>query len=130
MKNSKKKRKFRVIHLFLILLGAFIMVNWYYWQQAFSIPFAKASWFAGINDSERPTVRQRMLEDIQSRLVQPGMARTEIITALGNSDTDEYFREHDLVYWIGPDPSYIDSEWLVIDFDEEDKLVSTAVVID
>jgi uncharacterized protein YpmB len=127
--NSKKKRKFRVIHLFLILFGAFIMVNGYHWW-TFSKPFDKAEWIAGINDTESPTLRKKMLKNIQSRLLQPGMTQMEIIETLGSSDTDEYFREHDLVYWIGPDSSYIDSEWLVIDFGEEGKLVSTAVVTD
>jgi len=51
---------------------------------------------------------------------------------LGNSDSEFYFPEYELVYWLGPEGGImgIDSEWLAIDLDENGNLLSTNIVTD
>lgn len=71
-----------------------------------------------------------MLKDIRRNVLRIGMTENEIIETLGDSDSDEYFRGYDFVYWIGPDSSYIDSEWLVLKLDEDGKLHLTDIVTD
>lgn len=127
--NSKIHRRFKLIHFVLILVAInAIIIGFYRWT--FSKPFDQSLWLAGINDIDSPTIRKRMLRDVRRNVLTPGTSLNEIVRTLGNSDTEDYFRGYDLVYWIGPDSSYIDSEWLVITLDEDNKLVETAILTD
>lgn len=52
-----------------------------------------------------------------------GMAKDDVNALLGNPTTTEYFKEDEnYVYYLGPErgPIRIDSEWLVISFNEKD----------
>ncbi len=124
-----KQRKFKLVHLILIVAAVnAIVIGYYRWT--FSKPFDQSQWLEGINDTNTPTVRKRMLRDIRRTVLRPDISREEIIQQLGDSDTDEYFRGYGLVYWVGPDSSYIDSEWLVITLDEDGKFVQSAIMSD
>ena len=48
-----------------------------------------------------------------------GTTRSAMLTLLGPDCECAYFKEWDLVYWLGPDRSFLslDSEWLVVRFD-------------
>ena len=45
-----------------------------------------------------------------------GLSRPQVLALLGPAHGFGYFREYDLVYWLGPErgPFRIDSEWLLI----------------
>ena len=45
-----------------------------------------------------------------------GLSRDSVERLLGPRDSTDYFREWDLVYWLGPERGFlrIDSEWLVL----------------
>jgi len=49
-----------------------------------------------------------------------GKTREEVTELLGQPSHEGYFRSYDLVYWLGPERSWIsiDSEWLVIKLDD------------
>lgn len=126
---TKRNRKFKLVHLVLIVAAVnAIVIGYYRWT--FSKPFDQTHWLEGINDTDAPTARKRMLRDVRRTVLRPGISREVVIQALGDSDTDEYFRGYGLVYWIGPDSSYIDSEWLVITLDENGKVVESTIMTD
>jgi hypothetical protein len=45
-----------------------------------------------------------------------GLTRQEVVTLLGEPPKTEYFKEFDLVYYLGPERGFmgVDSEWLVL----------------
>lgn len=129
MSNRKQERKSKLFYTLLFFLALNIIVlSFIRWQH--STPYDKAAWLAGINDTYKPTTRRRMLRSIQNEVLQVGTTHAAIVDALGESDTDEYFQDYDFVYWISPDSSLSDSEWLVIELDENGKLVNTAILTD
>ncbi len=72
------------------------------------------------------TVRLNMLDDLLRRYSFEGMTRAEVLDLLGEPEHTGYFREYDLVYWLGPERGWfgVDSQWLTI------RLDSTGVVTD
>jgi hypothetical protein len=68
---------------------------------------------------------------IESRILD-GMTKAEALNLLGEADNPGYFKDWDLVYWLGPErgPISIDSEWLVIRFNNEQKVSEYKVVED
>jgi outer membrane protein assembly factor BamE (lipoprotein component of BamABCDE complex) len=81
-----------------------------------------------IYDEDYP--RLQMIDDVLARLAR-GMSRADVEVLLGEPTDTPYFRQHDLVYWLGQQSGklMVDSSWLVIDFDEG-GLVSARMVTD
>ena len=76
-------------------------------------------------------LRGCMVDDLRRRHPLRGRTRAEVVALLGEPRPTGYFREYDLVYWLGPErsPLGIDSEWLVLRLDGagrvgEDRLVT------
>ena len=67
-----------------------------------------------------------MVDDLLARYKLVGMMRGAVVRLLGEPQPTAYFRDFDLVYWLGPERGLfsIDSEWLVM------KLDSTGTVTD
>ena len=66
------------------------------------------------------TPRQRMLDDVVENIL-PGSTQSEIEILLGESMNTGYFsgNERDLIYVLGAERGFgVDSEWLLIWFDE------------
>jgi hypothetical protein len=77
------------------------------------------------------TPRQKMLRDVVENLL-PGKTRREIEALLGPSSATWYFEDtgRDLIYMTGPErdtPFSIDSEWLLIWLDQNDRFERFAV---
>ena len=97
---------------------------------SYRVPFDSQAWklghtVIGISDIER----FGMAEDLIDSGVLMGKPRAAVIDLLGTPPETPYFREYDLVYYLGSERSYIsiDSEWLLIKFNEYDQ--ATEVVI-
>ena len=60
------------------------------------------------------------------------MSREQAIQILGDPDKTAYFKHWDMVYWLGPERSFIsiDSEWLVFRLDAQKKISEYQVVRD
>jgi hypothetical protein len=60
------------------------------------------------------------------------LSRLDVEKLLGEPTNTRKFKEYDLVYWLGPERGlmHIDSEWLVVRFDEKGVLLSYAIVRD
>ena len=68
------------------------------------------------SDQTRTGVRQKMADRLIARGTLQGMTRTQVFGLLGEPPPTEYFKNWDLVYWLGPERGFIsiDSEWLVV----------------
>ena len=104
------KRISYVILAVLILLFC-IAVSWFgyhaYWSS-----FTPEKWQA------HPDHRASMTEDLLQQHELTGMTEAEVTALLGENDNDRgYFVEKDrFVYWLGDRRTFIDSEWLLVDF--------------
>ena len=76
--------------------------------------------------------RIRMVDDLLKRKNFLGMTREEVTAIVGESDQTSYFSEWDLVYWLGPERSWIsiDSEWLVFGLNKENRVTDYRIVTD
>jgi len=65
-----------------------------------------------------------MADELISSRTLYGKNQEEVIELLGKPSDSGYFRSYDLVYWLGPERSWIsiDSEWLVIKLDDAGKV--------
>lgn len=61
-----------------------------------------------------------------------GKPRAEVLALFGPPDPFGYFRDWDLVYWLGPERGYIgiDSEWLGLRLDEAERVVEVRILAD
>jgi len=70
--------------------------------------------------------RADMLDDFLNRYPLQGKARADVIALLGEPTPTDKWKGTDMIYVLGNDGSYfaIDNEWLVIDLDERQRVVS------
>ncbi|MDX1996745.1 MAG: hypothetical protein SF066_03415 [Thermoanaerobaculia bacterium] len=61
-----------------------------------------------------------------------GRSRTDVLALLGPPSSDGYFRDWGLVYWLGPERGYfgIDSEWLGLRLDAEERVIEARILTD
>jgi hypothetical protein len=78
------------------------------------------------------TLRQRMLDDVLENIL-PGSTQSEIIALLGEpTDTGYFFQSgRDLIYVLGAERGLgVDSEWLLIWFDNSGNFERYEIVVD
>lgn len=70
------------------------------------------------------TVRVWMVDDLLRRYQFKGMTREEVVRLLGEPNTTSYFKNWDMVYWLGYQRGFmgLDYEWLVLRLDEGQKV--------
>ena len=73
-----------------------------------------------------------MVDDLLAGRRLAGLPRAEVVALLGADARTGYFREYDLVYWLGPErgPFSIDSEWLVLRLDQAGRVAEAKLVTD
>jgi hypothetical protein len=84
------------------------------------------------NDPSWPT-RLRMVDDLIAAKRLDGLGRDQVISLLGAADKTSKWQDWDSVYWLGPERRSlfrIDSEWLVIRFDEAGRVATYRIVGD
>jgi hypothetical protein len=77
-------------------------------------------------------VRLAMADRLIARRALNGKTRAEVVEMLGEPPDTGYFRNWDLVYWIGPERGLfgIDSEWLVARLGRDGDVVECRIVRD
>lgn len=81
------------------------------------------------SDTEKVYMVDDLLEDYDIK----EMTKDEVIFLLGTPTTTEYFKvDNNIVYYLGNERGLIsiDSEWLVIDFDESEKVSKYEIITD
>lgn len=73
-----------------------------------------------------------MVDDLLATGRLPGRPRAVVAALLGEPRPTSYFREYDLVYWLGPERGVIsiDSEWLVLTLDAAGRVADARLVTD
>ncbi|MEW6208487.1 MAG: hypothetical protein AB1631_08970 [Acidobacteriota bacterium] len=130
---SSSTRNRKIIFAIVALFGLFSLFLVWAWpiysflssyDRPPSIQFESERWKnKNLEESGHP-IRIQMIDDLISSRMLDGMSKAEILKLLGEADNDGYFKDWDMVYWLGPErsPISIDSEWLVIRFDSEEKV--------
>jgi hypothetical protein len=92
--------------------------------------FDAAAWRAETHLTN--AVRIRMVDDLLRRHNFRGMTRDQVTAIIGEPDKTGYFRDWDMVYWLGPERGFIriDSEWLVFRLDGQKKVADYGIVRD
>jgi hypothetical protein len=137
------KIKRRLIWGLVILVGLFLctgvalvgfmlikpQVDVYLHQDRFDSAVWKSRSRAG--DAMWPA-RLRMVDDLMQQHLLDSQSRARVEELLGPPDQTEYFREWDMVYYLGPErgPIRIDSEWLVLRLSATGKVTEYQIVRD
>ena len=81
---------------------------------------------------QKPYIRLNMIDDVVKNHISKGLDKEEVIKILGKPTDTPYFREYDLVYWLGEEKSFIsiDSSWLVIELNNKNKISGYKLVTD
>jgi hypothetical protein len=100
-----------------------------YWHQR---EFEPVAWRGNDRGDAMWPARLTMVDDLLARHPLRGLSRDSVERLLGPRDSTEYFREWDLVYWLGPERGFfrIDSEWLVLDIGLDGRVSDYRIVRD
>jgi len=84
------------------------------------------------NSHTPASVRLRMADDLVDSKKLIGLTRQEVVARLGEPPKTEYFKEFDMVYYLGPERGFIsiDSEWLVLKLGPEGRVVRATIAND
>jgi hypothetical protein len=90
--------------------------------------FDQAVWL----DQKQEAARLEMADRIVARRMLDGKTRPEVVAMLGEPPKTIYFSDWNLVYRLGDERGYssIDSEWLVVRFDADDRVSEYQIVRD
>ena len=115
----------------LLVFVAFPLVQSTFGGRAGRTAFDRAAWMAADRTDATPS-RVQMIDALLAGTPLRGMTRNQIIELLGEPPETEYFSDWDLVYWLGPERSAVsvDSEWLVLRFNEDSVVTDVAVLSD
>ncbi|RSD28731.1 hypothetical protein [Mesobacillus subterraneus] len=115
MKKSFKVVSWTLLALILmfggLLLGLYLLFS--------SEKFDQEQWLS------QPAERVEMVDNLLAEVQLKGMSREKIISLLGETEEEGYFKEeNNFVYYLGDERGFIsiDSEWLVIWFDNNDRV--------
>jgi hypothetical protein len=127
-----KQRKILVAAM--ICGGALVLGAGVHWHLNYGpVAFDAAIWLRGKQtDSSSKAPRLRMADGLVRSGILLGKTQGEIESMLGPPAETGYFRDFDLVYWLGPERSFIriDSEWLVIRLDDAGRACEVRIVRD
>jgi len=96
------------------------------------LPFVASWWNVDFERGTALKTRYRVADRLVSSGRLSGMARAEVLALLGTPPETDKFKNHGLVYVLGPERGLmsIDYEWLLVDFDSAGKVSTVAVVTD
>ena len=77
-------------------------------------------------------IRGCLVDDLMAHTPIRGRSRADIVALLGEPPQTGYFKDYDLVYWLGPERGLmsIDSEWLVMRLDSTGRVAEFRLVTD
>jgi hypothetical protein len=131
--TSKKLRNILTIAAGILL--ALVASGVMYWGLFFSpTRFDRQTWLDGEKiDFPKTAPRLRMADALVRDAKLIGMTHGEVDALLGpQTDTHLMRSAYEYVYWLGPERGFfgIDSEWLVLNFDENGKVREALIARD
>lgn len=113
-----------------ILAGGYGLVRVTAGDVETGLQFDRETWTSETRIYDEDAPRLAMIDDVLARL-ERGMSREAVTELLGPPTDTPYFRDHDLVYWLGQSRRgmSVDSEWLLVDF-ADGKLSGARVASD
>jgi len=94
--------------------------------------FTSAKWMDSTAAFSSKAIRGCLVDDLLRSHELRGLSRTDIVALIGEPQKTDYFRDYDLVYWLGPERGFIsiDSEWLVMRLDSLGRVSEYRLVTD
>jgi len=114
----------------VFVLGAVALIGGLSWYMLLAgRHFDPARWK---NSATPASVRLRMADDLVENKKMIGLTRQEVVARLGEPPKTEYFKNFDLVYYLGPERGFmgIDSEWLVVKFGPDGRVERAEIAND
>ena len=127
-----KTKKIILISLVLVVL-AFFSIAVLFDDGVDQIYFDSDVWKNTPAEFSLESTRLKMVDDFLDKYFIVGMSRDEVISLIGEPDQTEYFKSYEMVYMLGQETdSYfaIDSQWLVLDLNDSERVVSYNIVTD
>ena len=111
--------------LFLAIAGYWIVFRC-------PLPFVSSWWNVDAEQGTALQTRYRVADGLASSGRLNGMTEAEVIALLGAPTETDKFKDHRLIYVLGPERGFIsiDYEWLAVDFDSTGKVSNVTVVSD
>ena len=124
----------KTILISLVLVGlAFFSIAVLFDDGVDQIYFDSDVWKNTPAEFSLESTRLKMVDDFLDKYFIVGMSRDEVISLIGEPDQTEYFKSYEMVYMLGQETdSYfaIDSQWLVLDLNDSERVVSYNIVTD
>ena len=113
----------------LLAIGALLLSAFLLYQHAHYRHFNAAQWK---NSAAPSSIRLAMADDLVATQRLKKLSRASVVELMGEPLKTPYFKEFDMVYWLGPERAFmsIDSEWLVIKLDSSAHVEAAKVVRD
>ena len=126
MQRGTVRRRRRNILLISVTAIVAAVVAWALWPVGRA--FDKAIW----QDEKQESARLEMADRIVARRLLDGKSRVEVVSMLGEPPKTGYFSDWHFVYRLGMERGFIsiDSEWLVVRFDANDRVSEYRIVRD
>lgn len=120
------KRTRRNILIIAAMVCVAVVAAWALWPVGRA--FDQAVWA----DEKQEGARLEMADRIVARRMLDGKARAEVVAMLGEPPKTGYFSDWNLVYRLGMERGFIsiDSEWLVVRFDANERVSEYRIVRD
>ena len=115
--------------ILLLAVGALLLSAFLLYQHTHYRHFDAALWK---NNATRSSIRLAMADDLVATQRLNKLSRAGVLDLLGEPLKTPYFKEFDMVYWLGPERAFmsIDSEWLVIKLDSSGHVEEAKIVRD
>ncbi len=142
MNNPKRWRHWVFGGLAVLLLAvAVIWLRPYYLLATAPVPedrcpgherFDPSVWQDTLQAFAELAPRGCMVDDLLRRTKLVGMDRSQVVALLGEPNRTSYFKDYQLVYWLGPEPGLfsIDSQWLVMKLDRAGRVTEATLMTD
>ena len=122
-----------IVIILVIIVSVFFSISALLDDGVDQIPFVSNVWKNTPAVFSHDSVRLRMIDDFLEGHSIVGMSRGEVILLIGEPDQTEYFKSYEMVYMLGQETdSYfaMDSQWLVLDLNDSERVVSYDIVVD
>jgi hypothetical protein len=122
--SRKKSTRYIILASGVALVSIAVWIIWFP-----GVAFDSAVWNG---PQVRDGVRLKMADRLVARRILIGKSRSDVLGLLGEPPATGYFKEWDLVYWIGPERGFIsiDSEWLVLRLGTNGRVSEVKIVRD